>query len=233
MSPRRLALLPLLAVLALALSALAAGAAPARNAAAAGSGPVYALDPLSHTLKVKPHKLEFRDVAMTELRWKRWGTRVARARGISRILTCSPNCGSGGAETTATTVKLSRIREKGGKRRYTCMSWRDDQKVSDLPDHGSLNPFNFRPCKPPGASASAAARCRGIDLGFTTATVLARRMGCRKARLVILEWKRKSAEGAGPEHVRALGFNCHFSGTEVLKLRCTKGEKLAKAIWGD
>jgi hypothetical protein len=67
-------------------------------------------------------------------------------------------------------VKLSRIREKNGRRRYTCMSWQDDQKVTELPDHGSLSPSSFRPCKPPAAVAAPAARhCRGIDLGFTTA----------------------------------------------------------------
>lgn len=224
MPSRRFLLVPLLAVLACLFLA----------APAAAAQPVFALDPLTNTLKIKPGKLSFRDLEMTELRWKRWGQRVARARGISRILTCSPNCGSGGAETTATTVKLSRIREKNGKRRYTCMSWQDDEKVSDLPDHGSLNPFTFRPCKPPGAMARAAAGCRGIDLGFTTAKVTARRMGCRRARFVILEWKRKTPDNAPPpRHLRALGFDCHFGGTDaLLKLRCTKGEKLAKATWG-
>jgi hypothetical protein len=222
MPRRRLLLLAPLATLLL--------AAPA---SAALDGPVYALDPLSHKLKIKPAKLSFRDLEMTDLRWRRWGTKVARARGISRILTCSPSCANGGAETTATTVKLSRIRERGGKRRYTCMSWQDDEKVSDLPDHGSLNPFNFRPCKAP--RAKAAATCRGIDLGYTTATVTARRMACRRARFVILEWKRKTAaeDGPPPRVMRALGFSCRFGGTDaLLRLRCTKGEKVAKATWG-
>ena len=223
MSPRRilLLLLPLVACL--------LGSAPA-----AAAGPVYALDPLSHKLKIKPGKLAFRELEMTELRWKRWGTKVARARGISRILDCDPSCGNGGAETTATTVKLSRIREKGGKRRYTCMSWQDDEKVTDLPDHGSLNPFTFRPCKPPGTAARTSQRCRGIDLGFTTAKVTARRMRCRRARFVILEWKRKTAgDGPPPERTRALGFSCRFGGTDaLLTLRCTKDGKVAKATWG-
>lgn len=225
MPSRRLLLAPLLAVIACLFLAGPAAAAE----------PVFALDPLTHKLKVKPGKLSFRDLVITDLRWKRWGKKVARARGISRILTCSPSCGEGGAETTATTVKLSRIREKRGKWRYTCMSWQDDEKVTDVPDHGSLNPFNFRPCRPPGAAAQAAAAgCRGIDLGFTTAKVTARRMGCRRARFVILEWKRKTPDnGPPPRHLRALGFDCHFGGTDaLLKLRCTKGDKLAKATWG-
>jgi hypothetical protein len=115
------------------------------------------------------------------------------------------------------------------------MSWQDDEKVSDLPDHGSLNPFTFRPCKPPGAAARAARRCRGIDLGYTTAEVTARRMRCRRARLVILEWKRQAGEDDGPPpmHSRALGFECHFSGTDaLLTLRCTRDDKVAKATWG-
>lgn len=107
MSPRRLLLVLLLPLISSLLSA-----APA--AASTAAGPVYALDPLSHTLKIKPHRLRFSDSKFTELRWRHWGTDVARARGIHRILTCRPSCAEGGAETTATTVKLSRIREKNG-----------------------------------------------------------------------------------------------------------------------
>jgi hypothetical protein len=226
MSPRRLLLIALLPLI---WSLLVA--APAASAAVAG--PVYALDPLSHTLKIKPHRLRFSDSKFTELRWRHWGTDVARARGIHRILTCSPSCGEGGAETTATTLKLSRIREKNGRLRYSCMSWKDDQKVTDLPDHGSLNPFSFRPCRPPGATATASRHCRGIDLGFTTAQVTARRMGCRRARFVVLEWKRKAAAySRTPRVLKALRFRCHFSGSdELLTLRCTKDDKVAKATW--
>jgi hypothetical protein len=204
---------------------------------ASASARVYAIDPLTHKLKVKPATLSFSDLEMTDLRWRHWGTRVARARGISRILTCSPSCGTGGAETTATTVKLSRIRRHNGKRRYTCMSWQDDEKVTDLPDHGSLNPFNFRPCRPPGAGSTATASrsCRGLDMGFTTAKVTARRMRCRRARFVILEWKRKAGEsdGAPPRNIRALGFDCRFGSTDLLlHVRCTRGDKVARATWG-
>jgi hypothetical protein len=233
MPPRRLALVPLLGAAAgLLLSLLLAGPAAARTEAAAAER-TYALDPLLDKLKVRPQKLSFRELEMTDLRWKRWGKDVARSRGISRILTCNPSCANGGAETT-TTVKLSRIRMRRGKRVYTCMSWQDDEKVSDLPDHGSLNPFNFRPCRPPGATARVAKACRGIDLGFTTARVTARRLSCRRARFVILEWKRKTNDdGPPPRHLRALGFDCHFGGTDaLLKLRCTKDDKLAKATWG-
>jgi hypothetical protein len=223
------------ALLALAASLIAAG-----PAAAAAADRVYALDPLTSKLKVKPRTLSFSDRDMTELRWRRWGRKVARARGIARILTCNPNCGSGGAETTATTVKLSRIRERNGRLRYTCMSWWDDEKVTDLPARGSLNPFNFRPCKAPPAPASASAardakRCRGIDLGFTTAKVYAKRMRCRRARFVVLEWKRKAGESDGPAPpvLRALGFRCTFGGTDaLLRLRCTRDGKVARATWG-
>ena len=53
-------------------------------------------------------------------------------------------------------MKLSRIREKNGRLRYTCMSWQDDEKVTGVPDHGSLNPFTFRPCKPPARTRARA-----------------------------------------------------------------------------
>jgi hypothetical protein len=227
MSMRRMLLLALLV-----LPALLVAAAPA--AAAAAGKRVYAVDPLTQKLKFKPAKLSFREVEMTELRWRRWGTKVARARGISRILTCDPDCATGGAETTATTVRLSRIRSRNGKRRYTCMSWQDDEKVTDLPDHGSLNPSTLSPCRPP--ATTAAARCRGIDIGFTTAAMTAQRMRCRRARFVILEWKRKvsDSDGPPPRIVQALGFRCCFGGDEGLaKLRCTRGEKVARATWGD
>jgi hypothetical protein len=137
------------------LVALAAALVAAGPASAAPADRVYTLDPLSNKLKFKPAKLSFSDRDMTDLRWSRWGTKVARARGIARILACEPSCGAGGAETTATTVKLSRIRVRDGKRVYTCMSWRDDEKVTDLPASNSLNPFNFRPCKAPGAASTA------------------------------------------------------------------------------
>ncbi len=210
--------------------------------AAAAHGATYAKDPLTGKLKIKPHKLSFRDLEMTELRWRHWGRKVTKARGISRILTCSPSCGNGGAETTATTVWLSRPRVKAGKRRYTCMSWQDDEKVSDVPDHGSLNPFNFRPCKAPAAASQAIVatrraveRCKGIDMGFTKASVTAENMGCRKARFVVLEWKSKRMARSGPPQTvsYALGFRCHFGGSDVLlKLNCRKGEKVARARWG-
>jgi hypothetical protein len=129
-----------LPTLAASLLAVPATAAPER---------VFALDPLTNELKIKPSKLSFSDREMRKLRWKRWGEPVARARGIARILTCDPNCAGGGAVKTGTIVKLSRIRERNGRLRYTCMSWWDDEKVTDLPARGSLNPFNFRPCKAP------------------------------------------------------------------------------------
>jgi len=209
------------------------------TAAPAASARIYVKDPLSQKLKFKPWRLEFRDLDITELSWKNWGKKVATARGISRILTCKPNCASGGSETTATTVRLSRIRTRGGKRLYTCMSWKDDEKVTDLPDHGSLNPENFRPCRAPAsaaaARAAAAKRCRGIDLGFTTARVTVQRMTCRKGRFVLLEWKRKAnkSEGGAPKIIYALGYRCRFGGTdESLKTRCTRGERVAQMTWG-
>jgi hypothetical protein len=210
-------------------------------AAPAASARIYVKDPLSGKLKFKPWRLEFREVDMTELQWKRWGKQVATARGISRILTCKPNCAVGGAETTATTVKLSRIRTRGGKRQYTCLSWKDDEKVTELPDHGSLDPVTFRPCRAPATSARAAAaraaatRCRGIDLGFTTARVTVERITCRKGRLVLLEWKRKAdkSEGGAPKIIHALGYRCRFGGTdESLKTRCTRGKRVAQMRWG-
>jgi hypothetical protein len=131
-----------------ALPALVAGLIAAAPAAAAPE-PVFALDPLTNELVIKPSQLSLREREMRRLRWRRWGEPVARARGIARILTCDPDCASGGAVKTGTVVKLSRIRERNGRLRYTCMSWWDDEQVTDLPARGSLNPFNLRRCKAP------------------------------------------------------------------------------------
>jgi hypothetical protein len=59
-------------------------------------------------------------------------------------------------------------------------------------------------------------------------------MGCRRARFVILEWKRKAAlQDDTPRVLRALGFRCRFGGSDaLLTLRCTKDDMLAKATWG-
>ena len=85
----------------------------------------------------------------------------------------------------------------------------------------------------PARSAAAAERCRGIDLGFTTAKVTAKRIGCPKARAVVQKWRQKAGDGPPPAHSRALGFDCHFGGSDLLvTLRCTRGDKVAKATWG-
>ena len=209
------------------------------SAVPAAAARTYVADPYTQKLKFKPRKLSFRELEITDLVWKRWGKNVATARGISRILTCDPSCAEGEAETTATTVKLSRIRTRAGKRRYTCMSWNDDEKVTDLPDHGSLNPESLRPCRPPAGAAAAAAgaarRCRGIDLGFTTTRVTVERLSCRRGRFVLLEWKRKAnkSDGAAPRVIRAYGYRCVFGGTDVqLKTRCTRGRRVAQMTWG-
>jgi hypothetical protein len=214
-------------------------------AAPAASARVYVKDPLSKKTKFKPWRLEFRDADMTNLKWKHWGTKVATARGFSSVLECVPNCAVGHRESTATTVKLSRIRTRGGQRRYTCMSWKDDEKVADVPDHGSLDPETFRPCRPPAGAATARAakanagraakRCKGIELSFTTARVTVEHITCRKGRFVLLEWKRKANEGDGPAPpvLYALGYRCRFGGTDAsLKTRCTRGERVAQMRWG-
>ena len=110
MTARRLLLVLLVPLLASLL-----GAAPAAASAAAA---VYTRDPLSHKLRIKPGRLLFSDSRFTELRWRRWGTDVARARGVHRILTCSPSCGEGGAETTATTVSS----RGSGRRTAACFT---------------------------------------------------------------------------------------------------------------
>jgi hypothetical protein len=114
----------------------------------------------------------------------------------------------------------------------------DDQKVSDLPDHGSRNPYNFRQCKPPAqASAAAAAAARpgparrralqGHRHGLHHGQGHGRGHGLPQGAL-----RGARVEPQGGRTLRttkvvsyALGFHCHFRGTEaLLKLNCRKGE---------
>jgi hypothetical protein len=67
-------LLPLLAVPAALVLVGPAGAAE----------PVYTLDPLSHKLKIRPHKLSFRDLEMTDPALEALGQEVRpRARDLA------------------------------------------------------------------------------------------------------------------------------------------------------
>jgi hypothetical protein len=78
-------------------------------------------------------------------------------------------------------------------------------------------------------------KIKPAKLSFRDLETCAGGAGCRRARFVILEWKRKTAaeDGPPPRVMRALGFSCRFGGTDaLLRLRCTKGGKLAKATWG-
>jgi hypothetical protein len=122
---------------------------------------------------------------MTDLRWKRWGRRVAGARGISCILTCSPSCGNGGAETHGDDGQA--LREK---------------------------------------AVSAAPHDRRGDRAADA-------LPARALRDPRVERKAGEEDDPPPMHSRALGFDCHFSGTDaLLTLRCTRDDKVAEATWG-
>lgn len=89
----------------------------------------------------------------------------------------------------------------------------------------------------PADARLAENRCdRRIDLGFTTATVYARHMTCVRARQVVQRWLRKvsrNGDGPAPRRTRVVGYTCRFGGSELLlRVRCTKGRKRAKATWG-
>lgn len=65
-------------------------------------------------------------VSLIRLRWSRWRTRVASARGLARINLCDPNCAAGPIRRYRVTVTLSRPRlcENTGKRQFTRILYR-------------------------------------------------------------------------------------------------------------
>jgi hypothetical protein len=73
-------------------------------------------------------------------------------------------------------------------------------------------------------------------MGYTTAAVVAHNMTCRRARTVILAWRREADKGTGPAPriIHALGYRCRFGGSEgLVRVTCRKGGKSADARWGD
>lgn len=83
--------------------------------------------------------------------------------------------------------------------------------------------------------ASAHGTCRHVDVGYTYAGVTAERLSCSKARRIVRgalkEW---SCDEYGCETMYVAGFKCTVGGpTGVVVLKCRRGSRRVRAVWGD
>lgn len=212
-----------------ALVLLACSLAPA---AAAQAPPIVVADPLSGRFSEHPARLAFKDAELSGLHWRGWGSNVAVARGQNRVLVCRPSCAEGRVTRVGTTVTVSEPITRDGRRQYSCLTWRDDRRTDPkLPRGNSLDPVTFQACTPPPGTRGAG--CAGIELGFTTARVSVRNIGCRRGLGILNAWFSTTKGSAPPARLRVRGYTCAFSGPdERLTLRCKRGRRVATARWG-
>jgi hypothetical protein len=74
-------------------------------------------------LKIRPSHITFAadgNYTVTHLKWRRWGAKVARARGIDHIDDCQPNCAAGHVYAVTARVTLSHPGRFKGHRVYRC-----------------------------------------------------------------------------------------------------------------
>ncbi|MDQ3933453.1 MAG: hypothetical protein M3340_02355 [Actinomycetota bacterium] len=83
--------------------------------------------------------------------------------------------------------------------------------------------------------ASGHGTCRHVNVGYTYAGVTAKRLSCDKARRIVRaalrEW---SCDEYGCEAMYVAGFKCTVGGpTGVVVLKCQRGSRRVRAVWGD
>ena len=83
--------------------------------------------------------------------------------------------------------------------------------------------------------ASAHGTCRHVNVGYTYAGVTATRLSCGKARRIVRgalkEW---SCDEYGCATMHVAGFKCTVGGpTGVVVLKCRRGSRRIRAVWGD
>jgi hypothetical protein len=104
-------------ILAIALMLIAATVG---TAAGAAWGKVYYQKPYGQIV-FKPKRIDLSDLTLTKLRWRHWGTKIARAHGRARGNDCIPNCASGTIRHGTATLRVFRKKTIGNKRVYTCL----------------------------------------------------------------------------------------------------------------
>jgi hypothetical protein len=95
-------------------------AATAGTTAGAAFGKVYYQTPFGKVV-YKPKKIDFSDLTLSKLKWRHWGSKVARAKGRARGNNCIPNCAAGTIGYGTATMHIYRKKTVSGKRAYTCI----------------------------------------------------------------------------------------------------------------
>jgi hypothetical protein len=101
-----------LAVLASAIGAVVASAA----------APTYYRLPLNDKLVVEPHRIEFKDLDLTSIRWTGWGAPTATGRARASSLQCDPSCAEGKRIRTTARLRMFKRKIRHRKRIYSCMT---------------------------------------------------------------------------------------------------------------
>ena len=87
---------------------------------AAASAKTYYRTPFGKVV-YKPKTVDFHDLKLTKLKWRHWGSKVARAHGRSRVNDCIPYCAAGTIHFGSASVHIYRRQTIDGKRQYTCI----------------------------------------------------------------------------------------------------------------
>ena len=90
--------------------------------AASAAAPTYFRLPLTDKLVVKPHRIEFKDLDLTSIRWTGWGAPTATGRARASSLQCDPNCAEGTRIRTTARLRMFKRKVRNGKRIYNCMT---------------------------------------------------------------------------------------------------------------
>jgi hypothetical protein len=85
------------------------------------------------------------------------------------------------------------------------------------------------------ARAAFTGRCKPVALNEAiTARVVVQNDTCARGRPLVRRWLAANAdEGAAKRLTRVGGYVCVFGGHTVLVLRCTQGQRVMRATWGD
>jgi hypothetical protein len=84
--------------------------------------PTYYRLPLSGKLVVEPHRIEFKDLELTSIKWTGWGAPTATGVARASSLQCDPSCAAGRRITTTARLRVFKRKVRNRKRIYYCMT---------------------------------------------------------------------------------------------------------------
>jgi hypothetical protein len=85
----------------------------------AAPGAVVVVDVTGRDLTAAPRRIQFaKDGTLEGLRWTGWGAPEAVGRGMVSLLECQPSCARGVRRGAVAEIRLTRLRDCGGRRFY-------------------------------------------------------------------------------------------------------------------